>query len=72
MPGVILEVRGEVGERVEAGTTLIVLEAMKMEHHVKAPTDGVIVELFVTQGQQVENGGSLLVIEPEEEEEVIS
>jgi propionyl-CoA carboxylase alpha chain len=65
MPGVVLDVRCAVGERVTAGATLVLLEAMKMEHHVKAPYAGVVAEVRVTVGQQVENGAVLLVVEPE-------
>jgi propionyl-CoA carboxylase alpha chain len=46
-----------------------VLEAMKMEHHVAAPDDGVVTELHVRVGQQVENGAVLLVLDPVGEEE---
>jgi biotin carboxyl carrier protein len=40
------------------------MEAMKMEHHVSAPDDGVVIEIFVSAGEQVHNGTALLVIEP--------
>jgi propionyl-CoA carboxylase alpha chain len=69
MPGVVLDVRCAVGERVAAGQPLVVLEAMKMEHHVAAPDDGVVTELHVRVGQQVENGAVLLVLDPVGEEE---
>jgi len=41
-----------------------VLEAMKMEHPIRAPEDGVVAELRVAPGDQVENGALLLVVEP--------
>src|SRR5204862_6931196 len=63
MPGVVLEVRCEAGDDVTAGQTLVVLEAMKMEHHMRAPADGRVAEVRVTEGQQVENGAVLLVFE---------
>ena len=63
MPGVVLDVRVEPGAVVVAGQTLVVLEAMKMEHHMAAPADGVVAEVRVTAGQQVENGALLLVFE---------
>jgi propionyl-CoA carboxylase alpha chain len=63
MPGVVLDVRCGAGERVAAHQTLIVLEAMKMEHHVQAPADGVVAEIRVTKGQHVENGTLLLVLD---------
>ena len=66
MPGVIVEVRVEPGQQVEAGRTLVVMEGMKMEHHVSAPSDGTVTEVLVSPGDQVENGSPLLVFEPAE------
>jgi biotin carboxyl carrier protein len=63
MPGVVLDVRVGVGEVVEAGQVLLVLEAMKMEHHIRAPGAGAVVEVHVEVGAQVENGAALLLIE---------
>ena len=63
MPGVIVEVRVEPGEQVTAGRTLVVMEGMKMEHHVSAPCDGTVTELLVAPGDQVDNGWPLLVFE---------
>jgi propionyl-CoA carboxylase alpha chain len=63
MPGKVIELRVEVGQRVAAGEVLIVLEAMKMEHPMRAPEDGVVAELRVAAGEQVENGALLLVVE---------
>ena len=67
MPGVILELRAGPGDRVAAGETLVVMEAMKMEHHISAPEDGTITEVLVAVGQQVENGTALMVLEPDED-----
>jgi acyl-CoA carboxylase subunit alpha len=64
MPGIVLDVRCAPGDVVDARQTLVVLEAMKMEHHVQAPADGVVAEVRVTKGQHVENGAVLLVLEP--------
>ena len=63
MPGVIVEVRVEPGEQVTAGRTLVVMEGMKMEHHVSAPCDGTVTEVLVAPGDQVDNGSPLLVFE---------
>jgi propionyl-CoA carboxylase alpha chain len=63
MPGIVLEVRVAVGDRVVPGQTLIVLEAMKMEHRMTAQVEGVVTEVHVVSGQQVDNGAVLLVIE---------
>jgi len=64
MPGVVLDVRCAAGDRVEAGQTLVVLEAMKMEHHVRAPAAGAVADVRVVKGRHVENGALLLVFEP--------
>jgi propionyl-CoA carboxylase alpha chain len=69
MPGVVLEVRCAAGDHVTAGQTLVVLEAMKMEHRMNAPADGVVAEVRVAAGQQVENGAVLLVFEEHGEEQ---
>ncbi|MHB1446497.1 MAG: acetyl/propionyl/methylcrotonyl-CoA carboxylase subunit alpha [Acidimicrobiales bacterium] len=63
MPGTVLEVGCRAGDEVRAGQTLVVLEAMKMEHHMKAPSAGRVAEVLVTRGQQVDNGAVLLVFE---------
>jgi acetyl/propionyl-CoA carboxylase alpha subunit len=59
MPGSVLRVGAAVGDTVTAGQPLIWLEAMKMEHTVTAPSDGVLAELNVETGQQVEVGAVL-------------
>lgn len=64
MPGVVKEVRVSAGARVEAGQSLLILEAMKMENEVKAPLGGVIEALPVRAGQAVEKGALLLTIAP--------
>jgi propionyl-CoA carboxylase alpha chain len=69
MPGVVIDVRCAPGDEVRQRQTLVVLEAMKMEHHVNAPADGIVTEVRVTPGQQVDNGAVLLVLEPHEAEE---
>jgi acetyl-CoA carboxylase biotin carboxylase subunit len=63
MPGKILAVRCGVGEVVTKGDVLVVLEAMKMEHEVTAPHDGVVREVPVEPGQQVEVGCVLVVLD---------
>jgi propionyl-CoA carboxylase alpha chain len=62
MPGNVIRIAAEVGATVTAGQPLIWLEAMKMEHTIAAPTDGVLAELNVRTGQQVEVGAVLGVI----------
>jgi acetyl/propionyl-CoA carboxylase alpha subunit len=59
MPGTVLRVGAAVGDTVTAGQPLLWLEAMKMEHTIAAPADGVLAELTVTAGTQVEVGAVL-------------
>ncbi|MBI5338579.1 MAG: biotin/lipoyl-binding protein [Mycolicibacterium rufum] len=59
MPGSVLRVGAAVGDTVTAGQPLVWLEAMKMEHTIAAPADGVLAELNVTAGTQVEVGAVL-------------
>jgi acetyl/propionyl-CoA carboxylase alpha subunit len=63
MPGSVLRVGAKVGDTVTAGQPLIWLEAMKMEHTVTAPSDGVLVELNVEPGRQVDVGAVLARVE---------
>ncbi len=56
MPGSVLRVGAAVGDTVTAGQPLVWLEAMKMEHTITAPSDGVLAELKVEPGQQVDVG----------------
>ena len=56
MPGKILSIEKNVGDAVEAGTTIIILEAMKMENEIVAPQAGTIASMNVTVGQAVEAG----------------
>ena len=63
MPGVVLDVRCAAGDTVEAGRILVVLEAMKMEHHISAPVDGTVTDVLIAPGEQLDNGALLLTIE---------
>jgi propionyl-CoA carboxylase alpha chain len=73
MPGTVVRVHTEHGATVTRGQPLVVLEAMKMEHSVAAPGDGVVTGLGVIEGQQVEAGAVLAVISaPERTPEQIS
>lgn len=68
-PAVVVGIRVEVGQTVEAGAPLGLLEAMKMEIGFKAPVGGTIKEILVQKGQQVAAGDVILVIEEAGEEE---
>jgi len=70
MPGNVIRVGAAVGDAVTAGQPLIWLEAMKMEHTITAPTDGVLTQLDVTTGQQVEVGAVLARVEAPESQSV--
>jgi len=62
MPGRIVKIGVQVGQRVAQNQALVVLEAMKMEHVVEAPHAGVVSELCVEVGEQVASGTQLLVL----------
>ena len=64
MPGSVVRVSVELGDDVEGGAELLVLEAMKMEHRVLAQAAGTVTELSVTAGQQVQAGAVLAVVSP--------
>ena len=68
MPGNVIRLGATVGDTVAAGQPLIWLEAMKMEHTITAPADGVLAELNVNTGQQVEVGAILARVETPESE----
>jgi propionyl-CoA carboxylase alpha chain len=63
MPGTVVRATAEVGATVSAGDVLIVLEAMKMEHAVRATVDGTVAEVMVGAGDQVDSGAVLAVID---------
>ena len=62
LPGVILQVKCNVGDTVKRGQTLIILEAMKMENNINADRDGKIIEIKVHKGDSVLEGADLVVI----------
>jgi len=62
MPGRVVDVRTTPGATVDAGAVLVVLEAMKMEHAVRAPLSGVVADLRVAVGDQVEVEQLLVVL----------
>ena len=63
MPGKVLQVLVEVGQTVSAGETLMVLEAMKMEHRILAAAQGTITEIHFAAGEQVQQGSVLLAMD---------
>jgi len=63
MPGTVIAVKVAVGHRVAAGEPLGVLEAMKMEHTLTAPHDGVVARIGAVVGERVPIGARLFVID---------
>jgi propionyl-CoA carboxylase alpha chain len=62
MPGSVVRIAVSVGDQVSAGAPILWLEAMKMQHRINAPTDGVVTELPVGEGQQIDVGAVLAVV----------
>ena len=63
MPGKVVDLKVKKGSKVKSGETLVILEAMKMEHSIKASEDGVIADIFIKENDQVENGAVLMVVD---------
>ena len=63
LPGVILDIKVNVGDEVKKGQTLIILEAMKMENSINADKDGKIAAINVSKGESVLEGTDLVIIE---------
>ncbi len=66
MNGTIIEILASPGQSVASGATLIIMEAMKMEHAMQAPVDGIVGEIFYNVGDLVEGGTTLLDFEASE------
>ena len=60
MPGNVIRVLVKAGERVSRGQQLLVIEAMKMEHAIVAPADGVVEKVLFNTGDLVQNGSELI------------
>ena len=63
MQGMIVKLKVKVGDNVEEGDTVAVLEAMKMENDVKTDRSGKVTEILISEGDTVEKGSVLMVIE---------
>ncbi|HEX3614346.1 MAG TPA: biotin carboxylase N-terminal domain-containing protein [Sporichthyaceae bacterium] len=63
MPGAVVRILVAVGDVVEAGQPLLVLEAMKMEHTIRSPQDGTVAALNVKEGEQVQIGAVLAALQ---------
>ena len=62
MPGKILGVKASVGQAVKKGEVLLILEAMKMENEIVAPSDGTVASINVSVGDSVEAGATLATL----------
>ncbi len=60
MPGLVRQVNVQVGDQVDSGDALFILEAMKMENVLKSPVNGIVSDLFVKPGESVEKNQILL------------
>ena len=67
LAGVVVELRVEAGDALEAGTTVLVLEAMKMQNEVQIPRDGTITAVHVSARDNVEKGALLVEYDPAED-----
>ena len=63
MPGLIIKIKKSIGESINEGESILILEAMKMENDLKAPVSGVVKEISVAEGSAVEKGDILFSIE---------
>lgn len=63
MPGLVLDIMVQEGQKIEAGTPLLILEAMKMENVLKAEGEGVVKSITVNKGEAVEKKQLLIEIE---------
>lgn len=67
MNGAVVAVLVEAGQEVKEGETLVIMEAMKMEHSLKAPHDGTVAEIYFAEGDLVEDGAELISLNAAED-----
>ncbi|MFB3102746.1 MAG: acetyl-CoA carboxylase biotin carboxyl carrier protein subunit, partial [Alphaproteobacteria bacterium] len=60
MPGKVVQAMVAAGDKVVRGQTVMILEAMKMEHAISAPADGTVADVYFAAGDQVDEGAELL------------
>jgi len=63
MPGLLVKIKKKLGDKVELGEPILVLEAMKMENDLRSPSSGIVKEINFQEGQSVEKGSTILIIE---------
>lgn len=64
LPGIVSDIKVHEGDTVEAGGTLVVIEAMKMENPIKAPGKLRVTKVHVTKGKEIAHGAPLVSVEP--------
>lgn len=67
MPGKVIKVLKSIGEKVQVGDALLILEAMKMEHTIRANCNGVVEKIFYNEGDLVDGQVELILIEEDKE-----
>ena len=67
IPGKVVTVEVSIGDEVEEGQVVMILEAMKMQNEIQAPVNGKVVSVNCEEGQSIEANVPLVVIEPKEE-----
>jgi pyruvate carboxylase subunit B len=65
MPGKVVSIKVNVGDRVKRGDVLLTVEAMKMENEIHSPIDGTVSEIFVKVGDSVNPDECLIIVSPE-------
>lgn len=68
MPGRVIRLLVEAGSKVRRGEPLLTMEAMKMEHTIAAPADGVVAAVGCSVGDLVEEGAALIALAPPEDD----
>ncbi|MEC9476042.1 MAG: biotin/lipoyl-containing protein [Planctomycetota bacterium] len=63
MPGIVRKILASPGDEIEAGSPILILEAMKMENEIAAPVSGTVAQIMVSEGDAVAAGAMLLVID---------
>ena len=62
LPGTINDIKVKVGDKVSAGDTVVILEAMKMQNNIEAETSGTVASINVNKGDAVMEGDTLVTI----------
>ncbi|MGB0264718.1 MAG: biotin/lipoyl-containing protein [Candidatus Poseidoniaceae archaeon] len=69
IPGKVVTVEVEEGQRVEEGQVILILEAMKMQNEIQAPVSGIVSKVHCSEGEAIEANVPLVVIEPDQVDE---